>query len=405
MSTSAVVPQKRFPWLRTWLRIQQILVFVGLVVYAILVSLNQKPPLLAMMATVLTMGNLLAPVAFAARRIYADRPFPWNWVLFAPVQLAFAFLCAVGTVIFLQITRIDPESFRIAFARSGYLAVVLFLVVSVSSFVIEQFSRRLRERNELLEQMVEKGTLVLQQQEEELKRAGEIQQMLLPSSLPQLNGAQISGAWQPAREVGGDYFDVIPFNDHRVGICVGDVAGKGITAVLLMANLQASFRAFATADASPGLVCTKLNKFLCANTAAGKFVTFLYGVVDLDRRTLVYENAGHCPGLLLRENGEREALRVAERCWGRSRTGVIATTWSNFVPATSSCFRPTASPKRRTRTWKSLAKSAWYLRLAPRMERHWIRNAPSCSGLPPSAAETSATTQPFWCCGSYNPNS
>ena len=268
MSTSAVVSKQRFPWLRAWLRIQQILVFVGLVVYAILVSLNQKPPLLFMMLTVLTMGNLLAPVAFAGRRIYADRPCPWNWVLFAPVQLALAFLCAVGTVIFLQITKIDPESFRLAFARSGYLVVVLFLVASVISFAIEQFARRLRARNELLEQTVEKGTLALHQQEEELKRAGEIQQMLLPSTLPQLNGAQLSGAWQPAREVGGDYFDVIQFNDHRVGICVGDVAGKGITAALLMANLQASFRAFATADASPELVCTKLNKFLCANTAA-----------------------------------------------------------------------------------------------------------------------------------------
>lgn len=308
MSTSAVVSKKRFPWLRAWLQIEQTLIFVGLVVYAILVSLNQKPPLLIMMLTVLIIGNLIAPVAFATRRIYADRPFPWNWVLFAPVQLVFAFLCAVGTVIFLRITRIDPEPFPVAFARFGYLVLVLCLVVSVISFAIEQFARKLRERNELLERTVEKGTIALQQQEEELKRAGEIQQMLLPSTLPQLRGAQISGAWQPAREVGGDYFDVIQFNDHCVGICVGDVAGKGITAALLMANLQASFRAFATPDASPELVCTKLNKFLCANIAPGKFVTFFYAVVDVDRRTVVYENAGHCPGLLLRKNGEVESL-------------------------------------------------------------------------------------------------
>jgi phosphoserine phosphatase RsbU/P len=309
VSTSTVVSNKRFPWRRTLLHSEQILVFVGLVAYAILASLNQKPPLLAMMLTIVTIGNLLIPVALATRLIYQDRPFPWNWVLFVPVQLAFAFLCAVGTVIFLEITKIDPESFRAAFARSGYLVIVLVLVVSVITFAIEQFSRKLRERNQLLEQTVEKGTIALQQQEEELKRAGEIQQMLLPSTLPQLNGAQISGAWQPAREVGGDYFDVIQFDDHRVGICVGDVAGKGITAALLMANLQASFRAFATPDASPELVCTKLNRFLCANTAAGKFVTFFYAVVDVDRRTLVYENAGHCPGLLLRENGEMESLR------------------------------------------------------------------------------------------------
>jgi sigma-B regulation protein RsbU (phosphoserine phosphatase) len=109
--------------------------------------------------------------------------------------------------------------------------------------------------------------------------------------------------------VSGDYFDVIQLDERRIGICVGDVAGKGITAALLMANLQASFRAFATPDATPQVVCTKLNKFLCANIASGKFVTFFYAVLDAETRTLVYENAGHCPGLLIRENGAVESLR------------------------------------------------------------------------------------------------
>jgi sigma-B regulation protein RsbU (phosphoserine phosphatase) len=76
-----------------------------------------------------------------------------------------------------------------------------------------------------------------------------------------------------------------------------------------MANLQASFRAFATNDASPQEVCTKLNRFLCANIASGKFVTFFYAVLDADARTLTYENAGHPPGLLLRSNGTAETLR------------------------------------------------------------------------------------------------
>lgn len=133
--------------------------------------------------------------------------------------------------------------------------------------------------------------------------------MLLPNTLPQVAGAQISIAWQPAREVSGDYFDVIQLDEKRLGICVGDVAGKGITAALLMANLQASFRAFATADATPEAVCTKLNKFLCANTASGKFVTFFYAVLDAEKHTLTYENAGHTPGLLLRANGDTESLR------------------------------------------------------------------------------------------------
>jgi phosphoserine phosphatase RsbU/P len=230
-------------------------------------------------------------------------------VLFFPVQIMFGLVCAVGSIVLLQITRIDAEPFWIIFGQFGYLTIVVVVVANAVMFAAERFQRKLRERNELLEQTVEKGTIALQQQEEELKRAREIQQMLLPNKLPQLPGAQISGAWQPAREVSGDYFDVIQLDETRIGICVGDVAGKGITAALLMANLQASFRAFATADATPQVVRTKLNKFLCANIASGKFVTLFYAVLDAENRTLVYENAGHCRALLMRRNGEVESLR------------------------------------------------------------------------------------------------
>jgi len=209
----------------------------------------------------------------------------------------------------LQLTKYDPEPFWIVFERVGYLTIVVAVAANGIMFAVEQVHRKLQERNEQLEQTVEKGTIALQQQEEELRRAREIQEMLLPNTLPQVAGAQISIAWQPAREVSGDYFDVIQLDDKRVGICVGDVAGKGITAALLMANLQASFRAFATADATPQLVCTKLNKFLCANIVSGKFVSFSYAVLDADKRTLAYENAGHTPGLLLRSSGKTESLR------------------------------------------------------------------------------------------------
>ncbi|MGO9086877.1 MAG: PP2C family protein-serine/threonine phosphatase [Candidatus Sulfotelmatobacter sp.] len=308
MSTPVITSKPRSPWLRRILQIEQVLVFVGLVVYAILASLNQRASLSVIMIATLTVGNLLVPIAILFRRIYANRPFPWNWLLFFPAQIIFGFVCAVGSIVFLQLTKLDPEPFWIVFGRIGYLTIVVVVVVNVVMFAVEEFQRKLKQRNELLEQTVEKGTIALQQQEEELKRAREIQQMLLPSRLPQLPGAQISGAWQPAREVSGDYFDVIQLDEKRVGICVGDVAGKGITAALLMANLQASFRAFATADATPQVVCTKLNKFLCANIASGKFVTFFYAVLDAEQRTLVYENAGHCPGLLIRENGGTESL-------------------------------------------------------------------------------------------------
>lgn len=291
------------------LQIEQVIVIIAFVVYAVLVSINQRTSLSIILIATLTVGNLVIPLAVASRRLYVTRPFPWNWVVFLPVQIVFGVICAVISIFFLQITKIDPESFSVLFAKIGYFCIVVVVTANTIVFGIEELQRTLKERNQLLEQTVEKGTTALQQQEEELKRAREIQQMLLPSTLPQPAGVQIAGAWQPAREVGGDYFDVIQLDQDRVGICIGDVAGKGITAALLMANLQASFRAFATAEASPQTVCTKLNKFLCANIAAGKFVTFFYAVLDANSHTLNYENAGHSPGQLLRRDGTTETLQ------------------------------------------------------------------------------------------------
>jgi sigma-B regulation protein RsbU (phosphoserine phosphatase) len=301
--------KKLFPSLREWRKLEQVILFAVFVTYAVLVSLDQKASLLVILLAGLTAGNLLIPLAWACRLVYATRAFPWNWVLFFPVQIALGFVCSVGLVLLLQWTGIDRERFWTVFGRLGPLVILVVVVTSAISFTVDQYHRKLQDRNELLQQTVEKGTFALQQQEEELKRAREIQQMLLPNVLPQLAGVQISGAWQPAREVGGDYFDVIALDEKRLGICIGDVAGKGLTAALLMANLQASFRAFATADASPQVVCTKLNKFLSANLASGKFVSFFYAVLDADRRTLSYENAGHCPGLLIRGKGAAELLR------------------------------------------------------------------------------------------------
>jgi sigma-B regulation protein RsbU (phosphoserine phosphatase) len=310
VSTLSVTSKKRSVLWRRVFQIELRVVFVGLVVYAILASINQPASLFVIMIASLTVGNFLVPLQLACRRLYVARPFPWNWVAFFPIQLMFGVICAVAAILFLQLTKVDRESFSFLFARIGYFVIVVAVVSNVVLFGVEEFQRKLRERNQQLERTVEKGTIALQQQqEEELKRAREIQQMLLPSTLPQLAGVQIAGVWQPAREVGGDYFDAIQLGKDRLRICVGDVAGKGITTALLMANLQASFRAFATTEASPQVVCTKLNKFLCANIASGKVVTFFYAVLDADSRTLTYENAGHSPGLLLRSNGTTETLQ------------------------------------------------------------------------------------------------
>ena len=92
-------------------------------------------------------------------------------MLFFPVQIALGFVCSVGLVLILQRTGIDPEPFWAVFRRLGSLVIVVVVVTSAILLIVDQYHQKLQERNELLQQTVEKGTIALQQQEEELKRA------------------------------------------------------------------------------------------------------------------------------------------------------------------------------------------------------------------------------------------
>src|SRR5215470_12154155 len=110
--------------------------------------------------------------------------------------------------------------------------------------------------------------------------------------------------WQPARVVGGDYFDVLKLPGDRLAICIADVVGKSVSAALLMANLQATVRAFAQGSHSPAWLCGRVNSVLCNNTASDKFVTFFYGIIDPQSKTLEYCNAGHLPPIVVGCSGE-----------------------------------------------------------------------------------------------------
>jgi phosphoserine phosphatase RsbU/P len=141
--------------------------------------------------------------------------------------------------------------------------------------------------------MVHAGAVRLEIQEEELQRAREIQESLLPKEIPQLSGFEITTAWQPARAVGGDYFDVLKLGDNRLALCIADVSGKGVPAALLMANLQASLRASVRELGIPARTCSIVNSMLCESIAPGKFVSLFCGVLDAGARTFRYSNAGH----------------------------------------------------------------------------------------------------------------
>jgi sigma-B regulation protein RsbU (phosphoserine phosphatase) len=142
----------------------------------------------------------------------------------------------------------------------------------------------------------------------DLDEARRIQRKLLPSTMPPIDGWEVAVSWQPASGVGGDCFDAIAFGPARVGLSIADVVGKGIPAALLMSNLQAAVRAFATNTTEPAELCQQVNRILCGHIAEGRFISFFYCIVDSDESTLTFANAGHYPPILIRANGAVERL-------------------------------------------------------------------------------------------------
>ena len=139
-----------------------------------------------------------------------------------------------------------------------------------------------------------------------LKEAFDNQRALLPQQLPEPEAFSIAGAWHPALAVGGDYYDAWWLSTDAIAICVADVAGKGLAASLVMANLQATVKALAGPDVSPADVCTRVNETLAANLRRGRFVTFFYGVLRLSTSELRYANAGHNPPVLTSDGAAHE---------------------------------------------------------------------------------------------------
>jgi sigma-B regulation protein RsbU (phosphoserine phosphatase) len=173
---------------------------------------------------------------------------------------------------------------------------LLTIIATQSAQVIE--NARLQEEEARLRVM-----------EEDLRVARSIQEGLVPKSVPQVEHVGLYGFTAPAREVGGDYYDWIPLPDGRIGCVVADVSGKGMPASLLMAQLQAAFKAQAQSGKSPDEVITTVNQFLGATMEPSRFVTLFYAVVEPAANRLVYVSAGHNPPLLWRVDGSHEWLR------------------------------------------------------------------------------------------------
>ena len=148
----------------------------------------------------------------------------------------------------------------------------------------------------------------LHRREREIEEARAIQIGFLPKEIPQIVGYEIAGAWQPARVVGGDYYDVFPFGGDTLGLCIADVAGKGMPAALLMSNLQAAVRGLASLSLSPEVLCERLNSLICRTIASDRFITFFYAHLDGASRELRYANAGHNAPIVAHRDGTHDRL-------------------------------------------------------------------------------------------------
>ena len=146
--------------------------------------------------------------------------------------------------------------------------------------------------------------------EQELRVARSIQQASLPKEVPTLEGWQIAPFYRPAREVGGDFYDLLELGDKRLGIVVGDATGKGVPAALVMASARSMLRAVAQAsEYSPGDVLGMVNDSLVIDIPPNMFVTCFYAILDPKSGALSYANAGHdLP--YLRRGGDAEELRA-----------------------------------------------------------------------------------------------
>ncbi|MCI0531182.1 MAG: PP2C family protein-serine/threonine phosphatase, partial [candidate division Zixibacteria bacterium] len=149
----------------------------------------------------------------------------------------------------------------------------------------------------------------LQEIEQDLMVARQIQINLLPKVMPEISGFDIYGASIPSKQVGGDYFDFIKLPYGNLGVVIGDVSGKGTPAALLMANLQATLRSQALSSGEPKVLVKNSNSLLNQSMEQGKFVTLVYGRLNPSDKSFAYVNAGHNSPYLF-SDGRVEELKA-----------------------------------------------------------------------------------------------
>ena len=279
--------------LTAFFRDQGIYLFIAFVVGATFWAIGQPINPFTVILYSLCIGNFVSPPMQWLHALY-EKPSRYDWLIFLSVLCVVMFpVYALSSVIVWWLAPPGPQSLHHLLSTGWKMPFLITFVYGVTNFLYGKTRARLERRNVELQGLVRSGAVRLEIHEQELQRAREIQQSLLPKEIPQLPGIAVATAWCPARTVGGDYFDVLRLDGNRLAICIADVSGKGVPAALLMANVQASLRASVRDLDSPARVCGIMNGMLCESIAANKFVTFFCSVLDANTRTFRYCNAGH----------------------------------------------------------------------------------------------------------------
>jgi sigma-B regulation protein RsbU (phosphoserine phosphatase) len=210
--------------LATFFRDQGIYLFIALVVSGIFWAIGVPTNPFSIILYSLCLGNFLSFPMRWLRFLYQN-PSPYDWLIFL------ALLCALTLPVYVLTSVIvwwfappGPVSLGHLIVNGWKMPFLITVVYGVTDFLYSKTRARLERRNAELQSMVQAGAARLEIQEEELQRAREIQESLLPKQIPQLPGFEVASAWQPARAVGGDYFDVLKLSEDRLALCIADVS-------------------------------------------------------------------------------------------------------------------------------------------------------------------------------------
>ncbi len=189
----------------------------------------------------------------------------------------------------------------------------------------DQFTREIEKERHIAAQKIESDRRTAQ----ELEIAKQVQARLFPQTLPPLKTLDYAGVCIQARHVGGDYYDFLSLGNQRLGLVIGDIAGKGIAAALLMANLQANLRSqFLLARDEPQAFLQSVNRLFFQNTPDSAYATVFFADYDDTARRLRYANCGHLAGIVLRRNGQVDRLHS---------TGTVLGLFEDWQSPTVSC--------------------------------------------------------------------